>query len=132
MSDYPEHDKLEKIKDQSQACGEFLEWLGEKDIFLARWERQTYLDEHLWDAYVKGSDVATCLECGETCDRDDQEKLDAVTCECRREEPSLVPYQYSLNRLLAERFEIDQEKLEEEKRAMLEEMRKANEEVSSG
>lgn len=26
-SRYPEHDKLHEIKDKSQACGEFLEWL---------------------------------------------------------------------------------------------------------
>lgn len=27
MSDYPEHDKLAKISDQSQTCGEFVDWL---------------------------------------------------------------------------------------------------------
>lgn len=27
MSEYPEHDKLEKIHDQSQEIGEFVEWL---------------------------------------------------------------------------------------------------------
>lgn len=37
MPKYPEHDKLEKIHDQSQAIGEFLDWLGEeKGIFLAQ------------------------------------------------------------------------------------------------
>lgn len=35
MSDYPEHDKLSKVKDESQTCGEFIEWLGnEKSIYL--------------------------------------------------------------------------------------------------
>jgi len=36
MSVYPEHEKLEKIKDFSQKCGEFLDWLQhEKGLFLA-------------------------------------------------------------------------------------------------
>jgi hypothetical protein len=35
---YPEHDKLEKVQEQSQTIGEFLEWLSsEKEIHLARW-----------------------------------------------------------------------------------------------
>ena len=36
MSDYPEHDKLRAIADQTQAIGEFIEWLEGKGIFLAR------------------------------------------------------------------------------------------------
>lgn len=27
MSKYPEHDKLTAVKAQSQACGEFIDWL---------------------------------------------------------------------------------------------------------
>ena len=61
-----------------------------------------------------------------------KKKIEALACELRREEPSLVPYPYSLTKLLAEHFEIDQNKLEREKRAMLDAMRKANEEVRSG
>lgn len=38
---YPEHEKLDKIKDLSQTCGEFLTWLtNEKGVMLA-----TYSDE---------------------------------------------------------------------------------------
>jgi len=34
---YPERDKLDLVKDKTQAIGEFLDWLGyEKDIQLAR------------------------------------------------------------------------------------------------
>lgn len=29
---YPEHDKLEKIVDESRLCGEFLDWLREEYI----------------------------------------------------------------------------------------------------
>lgn len=36
--EYPEHEKLQKVKDKSQTCGEFLEWLtGEKNFVLAKY-----------------------------------------------------------------------------------------------
>jgi hypothetical protein len=35
MSDYPEHDKQTKVVEQTQAAGEFIEWLESKGIFLA-------------------------------------------------------------------------------------------------
>ncbi len=40
-SQYPEHDKLAKIQSESQAIGEFLEWLGapKSGIVLAEWLR---------------------------------------------------------------------------------------------
>lgn len=38
---YPEHEKLKEIQDQSQACGEFLEWLRSKGIFLAIWVKNS-------------------------------------------------------------------------------------------
>lgn len=34
---YPEHEKLAKVQEQSQAIGEFLEWLGEQRIMLAKY-----------------------------------------------------------------------------------------------
>jgi hypothetical protein len=38
MADYPEHEKMLKIRNQSQAIGEFLEWLENEGIVLAEWE----------------------------------------------------------------------------------------------
>ena len=36
--EYPEHEKLGKIKEQSQICGEFVDWLNtEKEISLCSW-----------------------------------------------------------------------------------------------
>jgi hypothetical protein len=78
MSDYPEHDKLEAVKDQSQAIGEFLEngrWT------LCEWDDRT---GRFWS--IRGD----------------------------------------VNRVLAEYFEIDLDKLEAEKRQMLDAMRAAN------
>lgn len=42
MSDqnYPEHEKLQAVKDKSQAIGEFLEWLQDtKHYVIAQWEQ---------------------------------------------------------------------------------------------
>lgn len=36
MSDYPEHDKMHAIVAETQAAGEFIEWLGTQGLFLAR------------------------------------------------------------------------------------------------
>jgi hypothetical protein len=83
MSEYPEHDKLHAVKDQSQAIGSFLDWLQNER------KPRTVLAIHEWDEWVPTN-----------------ERIEA---------------------LLAEYFEIDLKKLEEEKRAMLDELRKANE-----
>jgi hypothetical protein len=84
MSEYPEHEKLDIIKDKSQVIGEFLEWLeNEKEHYICYYEDNDP-DEH--DGYYPINE-----------DNDD---------------------------LLAEFFNIDRKKLEEEKDKMLEEMRK--------
>jgi hypothetical protein len=60
MSDYPEHDKLSKIQEQTQAIGEFLEWLTSQGIHLMRW-REDLTDNRLTDPQcakaVRGSDA---------------------------------------------------------------------------
>jgi len=88
----PEHEKLKKVAERSQVCGEFLEWLRqEKDVRLVTVHRHTEV--------CYGGDGA--LECG----------LSAGAYE---------PYNMYIQALLAEFFEIDQEKLEAEKVALLE------------
>lgn len=38
MTVYPEHEKLRSVAEQSQVCGEFLDWLAnEKCLHLAEW-----------------------------------------------------------------------------------------------
>lgn len=39
--EYPQHEKLRVVADQSQMCGEFIEWLGTKGINLAEWDGET-------------------------------------------------------------------------------------------
>jgi hypothetical protein len=86
VSQYPEHDKLGVIRDQSQAIYDFLEWCAEE----------------------KGAALAVDADHGY-----EGEKYWLPTS--RRD-------------LLAEFFEIDQAKLEQEKRAMLDELRRMNRE----
>lgn len=41
MTEYPEHDKLSAVKDETQAAGEFIEWLESKGIFLAKYQEES-------------------------------------------------------------------------------------------
>lgn len=46
MSDYPEHDKLTKISDKTQAIGAFLEWCAyEKGVQLGRHDGHDFRPE---------------------------------------------------------------------------------------
>ena len=83
--DYPEHEKLKAIQRESQAIGEFMEWLQkEKDLDICEFH-----DDGRRDPYF--------------------------------------PYQGSVSNLLEEFFDIGPKKLEAEKQAMLDEMRKERE-----
>jgi hypothetical protein len=90
MSDYPEHDKLAAVQDESQVIGEFIEMAG-----YTLCEMRTFTD---------------------------------VDSRGRRYEtqPRLAPVAKSIQQLLADYFEIDLNKIEAEKRAMLNSLRKAN------
>ena len=75
---YPEHDKLQAVKEKSQAIGAFIEWLqGIKGLTMARWMKDRLMPEHI-----------------------------------------------NIESLLAEYFEINLDKLEQEKRAILDDFRK--------
>jgi hypothetical protein len=74
----PECEKMQKVKDRSQAIGEFLEWLQE--------EKALQLCE--WDGLYK-----------------------------------MMPVDIPTEKLLAEFFDIDLNKVEQEKRAILDYMR---------
>lgn len=80
--DYPEHEKLHAVVEESQACGEFYDWLQSKGYTLCESDERN--PERFW------------------------------------------PVHRPITDLLAERFGIDQEKLEDEKRAMLDELRALN------
>jgi hypothetical protein len=97
----PELDKLHAVKDKSQACGEFVEWLGEKHgVVLAK--------PHIHTRFCREGESA----------------FGPINCDARSGE--LVRDHVTLTKRLAEFFEIDMDKVEEEKRALLDEIRKAN------
>lgn len=100
LAKYPEHAKLDKVKDQSQTIGEFLEWLGTKNRELATYRESKeppYIDI---DGELKSNEKYI--------------------------PEGWYPLNYSIEKLLAEYFEIDLNKLEKEKRQMLDEIRNAN------
>ena len=81
---YPEHEKLDAVKDRSQVIGEFLDHMGELGWHLAEY------------VTFKGYD-----------------------------EDQLVPVRQSIIQVLAKYFNVDLDRLEDEKRAMLESLRSA-------
>jgi hypothetical protein len=56
MSTYPEHDKLAAVKDDTQAAGTFVEWLGTQGVFLAK----TYMFDA--DDCVTEDEAEKCYE----------------------------------------------------------------------
>jgi hypothetical protein len=82
---FPEHDKLSKIRDESQVIGEFLEWLyDEKEVILCKVRGDEYADTYGLHS----------------------------------------PVNLNTQDLLADFFEIDLTKLEQEKQQMLDALRK--------
>lgn len=95
--DYPEHERMHKIKDKSQAIGEFLEWLGGQHMAVC----QRHEHSHDNGCYEKGK-----LECGLYDD-------------------TYYPIFESIEKILARHFDIDLDKIEAEKQAMLASLRGA-------
>lgn len=86
MSEYPEHDKLAAISDESQAIYDFIVWLGDEKAVQLCGKRDGRPDHNSW--------------------------------EC-----PWMPVGASIRDLLAEHFGIDMQRIEHEKRAMLDALR---------
>ncbi len=101
----PELDRLGAVKDKSQAIGEFIDWLtSEKKV-------------HLGSPHEHGP---TCRGWDEGRDRYAPRGEDR--CECSTGE--FIPLNTSIEKLLAEFFEIDLKKVEKERQAILDHIRK--------
>lgn len=118
MSDYPEHDKLSKIKDRSQAIGEFLEWLSGQGVNLMRWQTFTEPKDcgcamnlrHRGEQLSLTSNTwVTCEKCGGSGYSDEVREMEAWG----------HANVGTTSQLLAAYFEIDQARLDTEKQAML-------------
>lgn len=94
LARYPEHDRLQAVKERSQTIGDFLSWIQEEQsVVLARSHKHN----------------GNCVE--------DGKKM------CGAENDSLVPVFCSITEWLAQYFDIDEAKLEAEKCAMLDDLR---------
>jgi hypothetical protein len=120
----PEHDKMHEVKERSQAIGEFIEWLGsEEGVSL------TVHREKRWVCFVCGvideDDVrASRAFCGEDgCRLCLQEGKESAV---EHQPEGYYPYHFTIEKLLAKHFDIDLNKVEDEKRAMLDELRTQN------
>ena len=97
----PECDKMLAVRDKSNAIGEFLEWLqGERKLTL----------------------------CREITHKEIEEAIDAgMEDEIDYKEGDLTPDHTGIEALLAEYFDIDLKKVEEEKQAILQQVRAEHE-----
>ena len=135
---YPEHMKLRAVSDASQKCGEFYAWLQDVKCI----EMECHYDyERDEDGYkVWRSDKGRIIK--RYTDPDtihmttkERERMLKIKSErnpdCRLilkpGGPITLPIRQRTNQLLAEFFEIDEAKLEKEKRQMLGECRAINE-----
>lgn len=97
---FPESHKLSNVRELSQAIGEFLEDLGSGGVVLATHHEHT-----------------------KECEPIPRRRPDETPAGCGLREDELVPLHKSIQTLLADHFGIDLDKLEEEKRKMLESLR---------
>lgn len=108
MSTYPEHEKLQAVKGRSQAIGEFLEWYrSEGGGVLAHWLKAVTCP-------VCYGEPGITEECGE-CSGDGLVDLT---------NPRLSPDYRPIETLLGAFFKIDLDKIQEEKEAMFQELRR--------
>ena len=106
MADYPEHEKLAKISDESQAIGHFLDF-GLAEQNLALYER---FDEPCECHQCRVKDTTTVADIH--CEADRIEDGQAIYIRYR-------PTMKTIKAILAKHFDIDQKKLDIEKDQML-------------
>lgn len=121
VSEYPEHEKLKLISDKSQSIGDFLAWCGEQGIALQEFidkEKCLYVDER-----------GECVDGTFFPVDPDEEARDCKKCRGSgvvKLAPQYVSPRESTVALLARFFQIDQDRIETEKRAMLDKLREIN------
>jgi hypothetical protein len=155
MSDYPEHDKQALVIEQTQAIGEFLDWLGSQGVNLMVW-REDLTDSRPTDPECpkRQRDRLQGLPCQPTADdatraeyyfrahcmhwNDPEREADSasqsgICCYCGKDQHyevtglrSWVHESRSTMQLLADWAGIDLKKIETEKRQMLASLRAAN------
>lgn len=143
--EYPEHDKMSAIKNESQAIGAFLEWLLAGGVEICKWRDSGNNGEPFYLQHIVGED-GTCNSCGD--DHCTPEHYPAGTVLYEHEDTGRItssvgvlyrkrnpdyegwnegfyPINKRIEQYLADYFEIDLNKIESEKRQILESLRKA-------
>ncbi len=111
MSKYSQADKVSKNREQSQAIGEFLDWLSDANVVLCRWQDKAYFH----DGEKISREEALALK------RPPGMEFFETPYEVAPE--GVVPARENTLDLLARFFGVDLEAYEAEKRQMLEEAR---------
>lgn len=120
---YPEHEKLDAVKERSQAIGEFLDFTPGQ---LCEWQEagDNGLPRYVWSADVEVSSKTGKLVADSEPDRWDYLNGDAdLNFDFVEWGDGWYPIRKSIEQLLAEWFGVDRDELEREKRAMLAELR---------
>ena len=97
MTRYLEHEKLKALEGKNDVVAGFLEWLSANEFVIARYHEHT-----------------------DPCYDDEDDRV------CGYNEDDLYPVRRNIESLMAEYFGISLTKLEDEKRAMLDEIRRHN------
>lgn len=120
----PELDKLKSVADRSHKVGEFIDWLNDtKHFHLAE------IHEHTDECYTCGlnpKDFQELYKDKGWVDADELKNSRFRTPQCGFRKGQYVPANYNLQKLLAEFFEIDLNKVEDERRAVLAWVRRKN------
>ena len=115
----PTLDKVIKVAPQSQVIGEFMEWLSQEGITLCQW--QDAKEVPCYRCSGSGINPDRDGECCPVCGGWPSQRKGAGTTT----EPSgYFPERASIDSLLHKYFDIDPQKEEEERKAVLEYVRK--------
>lgn len=106
---YPECEKLSQTSKESNKLGAFIDWLNERGIYLAEYPRTC---SHYGGKCNLGHKL-DIFDCGPGCEDYDEDT-----------EGQLQPTNHTVERLLADYFEVDLAKVEEERRAILEDLQR--------
>lgn len=115
VADYPECTKISAVSNKSRMIQEFIEWLNERGIVLAEYPKGC--EHHKPYSSVQNScglgHRLDMFDCGAGCEDYGETVIG-----------NLQSTHHTVERLLADFFEVDLVKAEEERRAMLDDLRK--------
>lgn len=115
-SKYPELDKLSALKGQTQKLGEFLDWLEQKGLIISRYHKHSL-------ECVGGSEADLEVNRG----RLTLKPMPAgQKAKCGVSEEDIEPMYIKIETMIANYFDLDENKMEDERRAMLADLQKGN------